>query len=203
MDGIEKTFATNYLAPFLLTHLVLELLRASPAGRVVNIASALHGASRNDLGKLQGEKHYNFMQAYKLSKFSLIVFTYELARRLKSTRITVNCVEPGPTKTRFGDNMTELPSLFPRVMKRLPLFRSPEVGARTPVYVAASPDIEGTTGQYFLKCQPALSKPITRDLEVAARLWTLSESLTGLRDGAHTVMPKSAPAVGKLSKQAS
>lgn len=170
VEGIERTFATNYLGPFLLTHLVLNLLRAAPAGRVVNIASALHGARRDDLGNLQGEKHYNFMQAYKLSKFALIVFTYELARRLKSTRITVNCVEPGPTKTRFGDNMRGLPSLFPRVMKRLPIFRSPEVGARSALYVAASRDIEGTTGRYFVKCQPASSKPITRDSEVAASL---------------------------------
>jgi NAD(P)-dependent dehydrogenase (short-subunit alcohol dehydrogenase family) len=203
VDGFEKTFATNYLAPFLLTHLALILLCASPAGRVVNIASALHGASHRDFDNLQGEKHYNFMKAYKLSKFSVIVFTYELARRLASTRITVNCVEPGPTKTRFGDNMTGLPSLFPRVMKRLPIFRSPEVGARTPVYVAASPDIEGTTGQYFLNCRPALSKPITRDLAVAARLWTMSEALTGLRDATHTVMPKSAPVLGARFTQAS
>ena len=203
VDGIEKTFATNYLAPFLLTHLVLDLLRSAPASRVVNIASALHGASYKDLGNLQGEQHYNFMQAYRLSKFSVIVFTYELARRLASTRITVNCVEPGPTKTRFGDNMTGLPSLFPRVMKRLPIFRPPEVGARTPVYVAASPDIEAITGQYFLKCQRSLSKPITHDLEVAARLWTLSESLTGLSEAMGTAMSQSASAVGAPSKRVS
>jgi NAD(P)-dependent dehydrogenase (short-subunit alcohol dehydrogenase family) len=203
VDGIEKTFATNYLAPFLLTHLVLDLLRVAPGGRVVNIVSALHGASRDDLGNLQGEKHYNFMQAYKLSKFALIAFTYELARRLRSTRITVNCVEPGPTKTRFGDNMTGLPSLFPRLMKRLPIFRSPEVGARSPVYAAASRDIQGTTGHYFVKCQPALSKPITRDLDLAARLWTMSESLTGLRDGTDAVMLKSSSALGAHFKQAS
>jgi retinol dehydrogenase-14 len=186
VDGIEKTFATNYLAPFLLTHLLLDLLRAAPASRVVNIASALHSAGRNDLDNLQGEKHFNFMQAYKLSKFSVIVFTYELARRLASTQITVNCVEPGPTKTRFGDNMTGLPSLFPSVMKRLPLFRPPEIGARTPIYVASSPDIEGSTGKYYVKCKLAHSKPITHDLEMAARLWTMSELLTGLRDGTDT-----------------
>jgi NAD(P)-dependent dehydrogenase (short-subunit alcohol dehydrogenase family) len=203
VDGIEKTFATNYLAPFLLTHLALDLLRAAPAGRVVNIASALHGAGRKDLDNLQGERHYNFMQAYKLSKFSVIVFTYELARRLASTRITVNCVEPGPTKTRFGDNMTGLPSLFPRVMKRLPLFRAPEVGARTPVYAASSPDIEGSTGQYYVKCKPAHSKPITHDSEVAARLWAMGERLTGLRDGTDSVMLTSAPTPRALSKQAS
>ena len=202
VDGIEKTFATNYLAPFLLTHLVLDLLAAAPKGRVVNIASALHGASPSDLDNLQGEKHYNFMTAYRLSKFSVIVFTYELARRLAS-RIAVNCVEPGPTKTRFGDNMTGLPSLFPRVMKLLPIFRTPEISARTPIYVASSPEIEGRTGQYYVKCKPAHSKPITHDLEVAARLWTLSESLTGLRDGTDTVMLISPPARGARFKQAS
>lgn len=203
VDGIERTFATNYLAPFLFTHLVLDLLRAASASRVVNVASALHGAGHKDMGNLQGEQHYNFMQAYKLSKFSVIVFTYELARRLGSTRIAVNCVEPGPTKTGFGDNLTGLPSLFPRIMKRLPIFRSAEVGARTPIYVASSPDIEGTTGQYFVKCKPARSKPITHDLALAERLWTLSASLTGQREETDTVTPKSPHAVGKLSKQVS
>lgn len=178
-EGIEKTFATNYLGPFLLTHLVLGLLEAAPSARVVNIVSALHGATIQDLDNLQGERHYSFMKAYKLSKFALIVFTYELARRLSTTRIVVNCVEPGPTKTQFGDNMTGLPSLFPRVMKRLPLFRSVEVGARTPLYVASSREIEGTTGQYFEKCKPAKSKPITHNRAVASRLWVLSELLTG------------------------
>jgi NAD(P)-dependent dehydrogenase (short-subunit alcohol dehydrogenase family) len=203
VDGIEKTFATNYLAPFLFTHLLLDLLQVAPASRVVNVASALHGARPSDLDNLQGEKRYNFMQAYKLSKFSVIVFTYELARRLASTRIAVNCVEPGPTKTRFGDNMTGLPSLFPRVMKLLPLFRPPEVGARTPIYVASSPDIEGSTGQYYVKCKPAHSKPITHNAEVAARLWTMSERLTGLTDGTNTVMLTSPTAVGARYKRAS
>jgi len=203
VDGIERTFATNYLAPFLLTHLVLDLLRAAPAGRVVNIASALHGASRNDLDNLQGEKHFNFMQAYKLSKFSVIVFTYELARRLASTRITVNCVEPGPTRTRFGDNMTGLPSLFPSIMKRLPLFRPPEIGARTPIYVASSPDIEGSSGKYYLKCKPAHSKPITHDLDMAARLWIMSERLTGLRDGTDMGILIPPAAQGARSRKAS
>jgi NAD(P)-dependent dehydrogenase (short-subunit alcohol dehydrogenase family) len=203
VDGIEKTFATNYLAPFLLTHLLLDLLQAAPASRVVNIASALHGARLSDLDNLQGEKRYNFMQAYKLSKFSLIVFTYALARRLAPTRIMVNCVEPGPTKTRFGDNMTGLPSLFPRVMKLLPLFRPPEVGARTPVYVASSPDIEGSTGQYYVKCKPAHSKPITHDIEVAACLWTMSERLTGPKDGTNAIRLISPPALSERYKQAS
>ena len=189
VDGIEKTFATNYLAPFLLTHLLLDRVRAAPAGRIVNIASALHGADRKALHNLQGEKHYSFMLAYKLSKFAVIVFTYELARRLEGTGVTVNCVEPGPTKTRFGDNMTGLPSLFPRVMKRLPLFRSPEEGARSPLYAASSPQVEGITGTYFVRCRPALSKPITHDREITARLWKMSEYLTGLREETDSFEP--------------
>jgi NAD(P)-dependent dehydrogenase (short-subunit alcohol dehydrogenase family) len=199
-DGIERTFATNYLAPFLLTHLVLDLVRAAPAGRIVNIASALHGADRSVLDDLQGEKHYNFMQAYKVSKFAIIVFTYELARRLTSTGVAVNCVEPGPTRTRFGDNMTGLPSLFPRVMKRLPLFRSPEVGARTPVYVASSPDLEGVTGKYFVKCESAPSKPITHDLELAVRLWKISARLMGL-DGELAYEPASLMRANSVTQQ--
>mgnify|MGYP001071760177 CR=1 FL=1 len=98
-DGIEKTFATNCLAPFLLSHLLLELLEAAPAGRIVNIASALHKGDPSFLDDLQSEKSYNLLRAYRFSKLGVILMTYEMARRLKDSRVTVNCVEPGPTRT--------------------------------------------------------------------------------------------------------
>ncbi len=180
VDGIERTLATNHLAPFLLTQLLLPLLHAAPGGRVVNIASALHGVRADVLDNLQGEVKYGFMGAYRVSKFALISFTYELARRLTGMHVTVNCVEPGPTKTGFGDGWTGLPRLFPLIMKRLPLFRPVSVGARTPVHVASSPQLAGVTGQYFLNCKPARSKPITYDRNIAARLWAVSAQLTGL-----------------------
>ena len=180
VDGIERTLATNYLAPFLLTQLLLPSLYAAPAARIVNIASALHGVPIDVLDNLQGELKYSFMNAYRVSKFAVISFTYELAHRLSGTHVTVNCVEPGPTKTAFGDSMTGLPRLFALTMKRLPLFRPVSVGARTPVYVAASPEVESVTGKYFVKCKPAHSKPITHDHRLAARLWAVSAQLTGI-----------------------
>jgi NAD(P)-dependent dehydrogenase (short-subunit alcohol dehydrogenase family) len=180
VDGIEKTLATNYLAPFLLTHLLLDKLQAAPAPRIVNIVSALHSADPNVLDNLQGERKYNFMLAYKTSKFALIVFTYTLARRLGEAGVTVNCVEPGPTKTGFGDNLTGLPRLFPLIMKRLPLFRPVADGAITPVYAASSPEVEGLTGKYFVKCKAAKTAPHTHDPAIASRLWDLSVRLTHL-----------------------
>src|SRR5579859_1049749 len=116
-DGIEKTFAVNHLAPFLLTNLLLDLVRASPAGRIVTVASESH-SGRLDFDNLQGERRYSFLAAYNRSKLGNILFTYELARRLAGTGVTANCLSPGPTMTRFGDEMRGLPALFPLLMKR-------------------------------------------------------------------------------------
>ena len=182
VDGIEKTFATNHLAPFLLTHLLLDRLAAAPAARIVNLASALHNAKPDFLDNLQGERRYQFLGAYRLSKLGVILFTYELARRLEGTSVTVNCLEPGPTRTRFGDNMTGLARLFPLIMKRLPFFHSAEVGAETVIFAAASPALDGVTGAYLAKSKPARSKPITYDRDIAARHWAISAALTGLAE---------------------
>jgi NAD(P)-dependent dehydrogenase (short-subunit alcohol dehydrogenase family) len=184
VDGIEKTLATNCLGPFLLSHLLLDMLEAAPAGRIANVASALHKADAGFLDDLQCEKTYSFMRAYKFSKLGIILFTYELARRLKGSPVTVNCVEPGPSKTRFGDNMRGLPALFPALMKRLPLFRPAAENAHALVYLASSPEVAGRTGQYLVKTTPARSAPITYDRAIATRHWKACEQLTGL--GAQT-----------------
>jgi NAD(P)-dependent dehydrogenase (short-subunit alcohol dehydrogenase family) len=113
-DGMEKTFAVNHLAPFLLTSLVFDLVQAAPAGRIVTVASSSH-SSRLDFENLQGERRYNFLAAYNRSKLCNILFTYELARRLRGTRVTANCLSPGPTATRLGDNMAGIPRLVSRV----------------------------------------------------------------------------------------
>lgn len=187
VDGIEMTFATNCLAPFLLSHLLLDRLEAAHAGRIVNIASAMHKAEPGFIDDLQSQKDYGFLRAYKFSKLGVILVTYEMARRLKDTRVTVNCVEPGPTKTRFGDNMRGLPALFPALMKRLPFFRSAAHSARAIVFLASSPELAGTTGQYFVKTKPACSAPITYDRALAARHWEICEKLTGLPERDATV----------------
>ena len=177
VDGIEKTFAINHLAPFLLTNLLLDLVRTAPAGRIVTVSSEVH-SGKIDFDNLQGERHYNFFAAYGRSKTLNILFTYELARRLEGTGITANCVSPGPTATRFGDGMRGLPSLMPKVMKRIPfLFASPEQGARTSVYVACSRELEGVSGRFFLRSREKRTKPITYNTGMAEQLWSVSDRL--------------------------
>ena len=176
-DNIERTFALNHLAPFLLTHLLMDLLIAAPGARIVNVASEFHSGSL-DFSNLQGERRYGFVTAYRRSKLCNILFTYELARRVPNSRITANCLSPNPTATRLGDNLTGYPSLVPFILKRVPLLLDfPEQGARTPVYVAASPDLGSVSGRFFLNCREKRTKRITYDSQVAARLWHLSEGL--------------------------
>jgi NAD(P)-dependent dehydrogenase (short-subunit alcohol dehydrogenase family) len=175
VDGIETTFATNHLGPFLLTHLVLDLLSAAPAARVVNTTSESH-SRRLDFDNLQGERAYNFFSAYARSKLANILFTYELARRLAGTRITTNCFTPGPSATNFGRGEGGVMGLMSAAVHVFG--RSAESGARAAVHLATSHEIDGTTGLYFFHGKPARSKRVTYDLEVAARLWSVSEQLT-------------------------
>jgi NAD(P)-dependent dehydrogenase (short-subunit alcohol dehydrogenase family) len=177
-EGIERTFATNHLGPFLLTNLLLERVSAA-GGRIVNVASEAYPSSL-DFDNLQGEKRYGFLSAYLRSKLENIIFTFDLARRLESTGVTVNCLSPGPTHTRFGDNLTGLAGLFPRLTK--PLFVSPEKGARTLIYLASAPEVADVSGRFFLRRRAIRTKPVTRDRDVAARLWRISADLVGLSD---------------------
>jgi NAD(P)-dependent dehydrogenase (short-subunit alcohol dehydrogenase family) len=180
-DGLEKTFAVNHLAPFLLTNLVLDSLKRSPAGRVVTVTSETY-SKRLDFGNLQGEKTYNFFRAYQHSKLANILFTNELARRASGSNLTANSVSPGPAVTRFGDNMTGLPSLMPKVMKRIPfLFKQPEQAAEGVSRLAADPELATVTGRFFLKLAEQELKSGARDHDVARQLWEISALLTGLQ----------------------
>lgn len=180
VDGIEQTFAVNHLAPFLLTHLLLDLLRAAPAGRVVTVVADPFVPGL-DFDNLQSEKGHNFLAAYFRSKLANILFTYELARRLEGTNVTANCASPGPTVTHFGENLRGRPALFHVVLKplkRIPfLFYSAERGAETQIYLASSPDVAKLSGRYFFRGREKATKAITHDRELAARLWTISEQL--------------------------
>ncbi len=179
-DGIEKTFAVNHLAPFLLTGLLVDLVAAAGQGRIITVSSEIHSGSL-DFGNLQGERHYNFLDAYYRSKLGNILFTYELARRAAKTGVTANVLSPGPTRTRFGDNIRGLPRLFPLIMKNIPfLFVPPEKGAGTSVYLASSPEVAHVSGRFFMKNREMHTKPISYDVRVARRLWDTSEQLTGL-----------------------
>jgi NAD(P)-dependent dehydrogenase (short-subunit alcohol dehydrogenase family) len=175
VDGIEKTFAVNHLAPFLLTNLLLDNIRAA-RGRIVTVGSESY-SSRLDFDNLQSEKKHQFLIAYFRSKLENILFTFELSRRLAGTGATANCLSPGPTRTRFGSNMDGLPALFPMLIKNMPFFGSPEKGARTSVYLASSPEVSGATGGFYLRGRKVRTKPVTPDAAVARRLWDTSEAL--------------------------
>ena len=179
VDGIEKTFAVNHLAPFLLTNLLLDNVRAAAAGRVVTVGSESY-SSALDFENLQSEKKHHFLTAYFRSKLENILFTFELSRRLAGTSVTANCLSPGPTKTRIGSNMDGWAGLFPLLVRNVPFFASPEKGARTSVYLASSPEVAKTTGRFFLRSRETRTKPVTHDVDVARRLWNLSEEVCGL-----------------------
>jgi NAD(P)-dependent dehydrogenase (short-subunit alcohol dehydrogenase family) len=192
VDGIEKTLATNHLAPFLLTTLLLDRVRAAPAGRIVNVTASLHSGSI-DFDNLQLERGYGTIRAYKLSKACNILFTYELARRLASTAATANCFCPGPTESRFGASVGGVMHTLQRVLGFFGGLHSAEVGGRTGVYLASSPAAANVTGMYFRHTgKPGKSNSVTHDPNVAKRLWDVSEALCRRR-GAVATEPASAP----------
>jgi NAD(P)-dependent dehydrogenase (short-subunit alcohol dehydrogenase family) len=178
-DGLEVTFATNHLGPFLLTGLLRGLLERSAPARVVTVASAAHRQVRaipwDDLAR--GERAASG-QAYALSKLLNILFTAELARRLDGTGVTANCLHPGFVRTALGRDVTGIPGAALRLGLRL--VPGPAAGARTPVYLASSPEVAGTTGGYFVKCRRSRPSALAADAGAAARLWDLSADLTGL-----------------------
>lgn len=182
-DGMEMTFALNHLGYFLLTNLLIDLLKASAPARVVNVASCGHEIPRGiDFADLQATDRYRGFQAYHRSKLANVLFTYELARRLESTGVTANALHPGMVRTHIGENngfvFRALKYVFDRVYRIK--YISPEEGAGTVVYLAASPEVEGVTGLYFVDSKPKESSAASRDPEAAARLWELSEEMTGL-----------------------
>ncbi|MDQ3928717.1 MAG: SDR family oxidoreductase [Chloroflexota bacterium] len=176
VDGIEQTLALNYLAPFLLTNLLLDVLAGSAPARIVNVSSAAHSGGRLR-GDLQSRKHYRPRRAYTQAKLAVILFTYTLARRLASNVITSNCLHPGFVATSFAQD--GLPAHMRLAYKLVyTLFGTPpEKGARTSLYLESSPDVEGVTGRYFVDCKPTLSAPSTYDAALQDRLWRASARL--------------------------
>jgi len=178
VDGIETVFAVNHLGYFLLTHLLLDRLRSSAPARIVNVASDAHRFGKIDLDDLGHARRYRTMRVYGASKLANILFTYELARRLEGTGVTVNSLHPGAVATRLGQNNGRVATLLTKALK--PLFRTPEQGAATAIYLASSPAVEGVSGRYFVDCREARSSRATYDTELARRLWTASAELTGI-----------------------
>jgi NAD(P)-dependent dehydrogenase (short-subunit alcohol dehydrogenase family) len=177
-DGLEYTFAANYLGPFLLTTLLLEELKAGAPARVINVSSLAHTQARIDFADLQGAQRYRFMKAYGQSKLAQIYFTYELAEQLKGTGVTVNALHPGMVASNFNDGMTGVPHFIGGLIYAT-MGISVEKGAETPLYLATAPEVEGVSGQYFADCKAVPSSKRSYDVATRQRLWTISEELIG------------------------
>jgi retinol dehydrogenase 12 len=182
VDGYESTFAINHLGPFLLTNLLLERMGESTPARIVNVASTAHSVARHGIvfDDLQSTRQYKGMRVYGMSKLANILFTLELSRRLRGHGITANSLHPGTVRTGYGADGDARGLLALGIKIASPFFLSPAKGARTSVYLAASPKVEAVSGEYFVKCKPKQPKRWARDPEAAARLWQVSEELVGL-----------------------
>lgn len=173
--GVEKTFLVNHLASFLLTNLLLDHLQEH--ARIINVSSRTHFNGELDLTDLNMDKSYFVLKAYARSKLANVLFTYELARRLGNKNITVNVLHPGRVGTDiFKANLPILGLITKWIMARVSL--TPEAGADNTIFLAASAEVEGVTGKYFVKRDAVPSSPLSYDTDLAKRLWEVSEQLT-------------------------
>jgi NAD(P)-dependent dehydrogenase (short-subunit alcohol dehydrogenase family) len=177
-DGIESTFALNHLGYFLLTNLLLDKIKASAPARIVNVSSEAHWAARWDWDNLQGERKWGQFRAYANSKLANLLFTYELARRLEGTGVTVNAVHPGLVRSGFG--RTGSPALRVLVKLGSPMMISSKRGADSVLWAASAQEPAGATGKYYIRRRESNSSLLSRDRTAQRRLWEISERLTGL-----------------------
>jgi NAD(P)-dependent dehydrogenase (short-subunit alcohol dehydrogenase family) len=179
VDGLESTFAINHLAPFLLTNLLLDMLQQSAPSRVVTVSSEAERWGNIDFDDLQSKNWYRGFPVYGMTKLANIMFTYELAERLKGTGVTATCMHPGAVNTRFGTNNRGPMTILFRAFK--PFMRTPDQGADTVIWLASSPAVEGVSGRYYSDRKPIEPKKIANDTGARRRLWEESERLTGLK----------------------
>ena len=178
VDGLEATFATNHLGHFLLTNLLLDMLKASAPSRIINVISSAHRGTEINFEDLQGEKKYSGYHAYSQSKLANVLFTYQLAKQLEGTRVTVNCLHPGVVRTGFGKDQGGFMSIAVRI--GAPFMMNPEKAAKAAIYLATSPELEEVTGKHFAKGKEERSSKESYDSETAERLWKVSAELTKL-----------------------
>jgi NAD(P)-dependent dehydrogenase (short-subunit alcohol dehydrogenase family) len=169
-DGFEKTLMVDYLGQVLLTHELLTLLKSSAPSRIVNVSSSLHRVGSVDFEDLQNEKNYNKSRPYADAKLMLVMFTYELARRLEGIGVTVNALHPGFVATNIGENAGGLLSKITFKLMR-PLQLSAKKGAETQIYLSSSDEVKGVTGKYFVKKKEVKSAPISYIQNVQKQLW--------------------------------
>jgi len=180
-DGMEMTFAVNYLARFLLTNLLLDVLKSSAPARIIDVAGAYHRRGRIDFDDLQGEKGYSGARANRHSKLANILFTYELARRLAGTDVTANCLHPGAVATPIIEKDPNYPAFLKVLYKTFkPFLKSPQKGAETTIYLASSPEVDNVTGKYFVDKKQVRSSMESYDESLGERLWETSLRLTKL-----------------------
>jgi NAD(P)-dependent dehydrogenase (short-subunit alcohol dehydrogenase family) len=178
-EGFERTLAVNYLAPFLLTHELLPLLKSSAPSRVINLSSGLASRAELNLDDLQSESNFKSRKVYGSAKLKIEMFTYELARRLESTGVSVNVVRPGFVATNLGRSSGSFSSRIMFGMMK-PFQLSPKEGAETSVYVATSPEIEGVTGKCFYKKAETETSALSYDANLQKQLWDATMELLGL-----------------------
>lgn len=180
VDGFETTFATNHLGYFLLTTLLLDLLRASAPARIVNVSSEAHRGATLDFDDLQSERSYSSWTAYGRSKLANIYFTYELAERLRGSGVTANCLHPGVVASGFGRGKPGVVRWAVTLAR--PFMINEAKGAATSIYLASSPEVEGVTGKYFAREREKRSSTVSYDIGARRRLWEASEALTATKD---------------------
>jgi NAD(P)-dependent dehydrogenase (short-subunit alcohol dehydrogenase family) len=176
VDGLERTFALNHLASFLLTDLLLDRLKASAPARVVTVSSGAQRMGRIDFDDLQGARNYSGQRAYSQSKLANVMFTVELARRLQGTGVTATAVHPGVVRTNFGSE--DQAWFFATISRAVrPFLKTPARGAQTSIYLASSPDVDGVTGRFYANGKPKTPSKIAGDTVMAATLWRVSADL--------------------------
>jgi NAD(P)-dependent dehydrogenase (short-subunit alcohol dehydrogenase family) len=178
VDGLESTFAVNILAPFLLTNLLLGKLKASAPSRIVSVSSNSARGRSMDFDNLQGERKYSMLGAYGQSKLGLNLLTLEFARRLRGTGVTANFLHPGVVRTNLVRDLNPVAQAFASLSTLF--FASPEKGARTSIYVATAPELEGVSGKFFSNRKEATAPEESYNEAAASRLWQICEQIAGI-----------------------
>jgi NAD(P)-dependent dehydrogenase (short-subunit alcohol dehydrogenase family) len=180
VDGLEMQFAVNHLAYFLLTNLLLDRLIAGAPARVVSVSSGAHQGGTLDFSDLQSERRYDPVRVYGRTKLANVLFTYELARRLRGTGVTANCLHPGVIATKLLSDYMNVPLVGAAIARTFG--GTPDKGSETSIYLAASREVEGITGRYFVGGRETRSSPASYDEALQHRLWEESARLTALAD---------------------
>ena len=191
IDGIEATFAVNYLSRFLLTNLLAELILKSSQGRIINVSGELHRKGKINLRDIEFSKNYSGFKTFSQSRLIDIIFVYELSRKLRNTKATVNCLHPGFVATNIIYNDPDMSWCKKILFKSIsPFLKSPEEGAETVIYLASSPEVTNVTGKYFIDKRCIDTLPLTYNEELAKQLWDISEKMIKVNVQKNSILRK-------------